>query len=56
VQTILTPEEADSRLFKGMRPTLQPADFERVTGLHKACCVGDRKGKFYFRRSKPECY
>jgi hypothetical protein len=47
VPTILTPEEADSRLlFKGLMGTIQKVDFEFVTGQRKAYRVGGRRGDF----------
>jgi hypothetical protein len=46
VQTILTPEEADSSLFKGLIRTIQQADFELVMDLRKAYRMGGGKGDF----------
>ena len=46
VQTILTPEEADSRLFKGLIRTIHQADFEVVMDLRKAYRRGGLAGEF----------
>jgi hypothetical protein len=46
VPTVLTPEETDSRLFKGLMGTIQQADFELAMHLRKAYRVGSRKEDF----------